>query len=134
MTPEQKAQLDAALDGYRAVIATTQAAYHAAHGVHAQGLSTHTTPPTLGTPTAPDRLNDSPTDQGEAWADLIPPGLPELWRFALRIDVYSHGETAGYVIVASVLDAEDQRWERHIDEGPQGRSKSWAVVLEGEPI
>lgn len=131
MTPEQRIELDAALDGYRGVIATTQAAYHAAHGVHAQGLSTHTTPPTLGTPTAPDRLNDSPTDQVEAWADLLPDsGIPDLWRFALRIDVYSAGETAGYVIVASVLDAEGERWERHIDEGPHGRSQEWAMISE----
>lgn len=127
MTPEQQAELDAALDGYRAVIASTQATYHAQRGVYAQGLDTHATPPTLGTPTAPDRLDAAPTDQSEAWADLLPAvGIPDLWRFALRIDVYSAGASAGYVIVASVRDGSDT-WERHIDEGPQSRSREWHV-------
>lgn len=131
MTPEQRAELDAALDGYRATIATTQAAYHAAHGVYAQGLSTHTTLPTLGTPTAPDGLLSAPTDQSEAWADLLPAfGIPDLWRFALRIDVYSAGSTAGYVVVAQARDANGDVWERHIDEGPQGRSQAWSMTSE----
>ncbi len=125
MTPEQQATLDAVLEPYRAVIAATQAAYHAQHGVYAQGLSTHTTPPTLGAPSAPDRLLTSPTDQSEAWADLLPAeGIPEQWRFSLAINVYSRGETAGYVIVASVL-SDGEAWERRVDEGPQGRSHGW---------
>lgn len=129
MTPEQQVELEAALDGYRAVIAATQAAYLAEHGVYAQGLSTHSAPPTLGAPAAPDRLASAPTDQAEAWADLLPQsGIPTTWRFALRIDVYSAGETAGYVIVASVRDANGGVWERRIDEGPQGRSHAWAIA------
>lgn len=135
MTPEQTAELDAALDGYRATIAATQAAYHATHGVYAQGLSTHSTPPTLGTPTAPDRLASAPTDQAEAWADLLPAsGIPDLWRFAVRVDVYSAGATAGYVIVASVRDANGETWERAIDEGPQGRTHDWRMVVQDDPV
>lgn len=124
MTPE----IDATLESYRGVIAQTQALYLATHNVYAQGLETHTTPPTVGTMTAPDRLNTSPSDQPDSWKALIPVALPPAWQFSVRIDVYSESGTAGYVIVASVLDANGDRYERAIDEGPEGRSHDWEAV------
>lgn len=126
MSPE----IDQTLESYRGAIAAAEAGYLAEHGVYAQGLETHTTPPTVGSAAPPDRLADSPSDQEDAWLALVPANLPAAWQFSVRINVYSAGASAGYVIIASVLDAAGSRFERAIDEGPGAGSHDWREVIE----
>lgn len=123
------AEIDAALESYRATVASVQAAYLATHGRYAQGLPTHSTPPTVGSPSAPDALLASLHDQSDTWSDLMPQsGIPELWRFSLAIDVYGSGAGVGYRLVAAVKDGNGDTWTRTIDEGPQGGSAPWSVL------
>jgi len=113
-------QIDATVAALWAGVVAQQEGYFAANGGYYQMLWTHSEPPTE--PTAPDSLDDRPTDQPASPVQ----GLPETMRSRLRIDTY--GEPNGWTMkLQASIDGEV--WQRSIDCGTdESRNAEWAVV------
>jgi hypothetical protein len=115
-------QIDATVAALWAGVVVQQDGYYAANGSYYQMLWTHSEPPAAAT--APDSLNDRPTDQPASPIQ----GLPATMRSRMRIDTY--GKPDGWTMT---LQAEigGEVWERSIDCGTdQNRSAAWHVAAQ----
>jgi len=113
-------QIDAVASALWPGVVAQQDAYHAANGAYYQMLWTHSEPPSAAT--APDSLDDRPTDQPASPIQ----GLPATMRSRMKIDTY--GQPAGWVMTLQALIA-GEVWQRSIDCGTdQSRNEAWAVL------
>jgi hypothetical protein len=110
-------------------LATLQAGYYATHSRYAQGLWTHSTCPTAGSPVTPDALTDRPYYQSESWASFNAASiLPATMHTRLRLDQYIGPNGAGYVLTQQTIVAGD-KWEQSINVGPDAIfDVGWHVV------
>ena len=115
-------QIDAVVDALWPGVVTQQDAYYAANGAYYQMLWTHSEPPSE--PTAPDSLDDRPTDQPASPIQ----GLPEAMRSRMRIDTY--GQPAGWTLTLEA-SIDGEVWSRSIDCGvDERRSQPWSAARE----
>jgi hypothetical protein len=113
-------QIDAIADALWAGVVAQQEGYYAANGAYYQMLWTHSEPPTE--PTAPDSLDNRPTDQPAATIQ----GLPATMRSRMRIDTYGKPDGWTMTLQASINGAV---WQRSIDCGTDAsRNAEWSVV------
>jgi hypothetical protein len=113
-------QIDAVAAALWSGVVAQQDGYFAANGAYYQMLWTHSAPPAAAT--APDSLDDRPTDQPASPIQ----GLPATMRSRMRIDTY--GKPDGWTMT---LEAEigGEVWARAIDCGNDpGRNVAWAVL------
>lgn len=104
-------------------LATLQPAYRSARGRYWQGAPTHSTPPSDGTATAPNR-NAKPTDQTETW-QAFGITLPATMEASLTVSVYQSRAGQGYVIHADVISSGIHH-RRSVNIGPDAwRTHSW---------
>jgi hypothetical protein len=101
-------------------VVAQQNGYYSAKGAYYQMLWTHSEPPAAAT--APDSLNDRPTDQ-----TAFPiQGLPATMRSRMRIDTY--GKPDGWTVTLQAEIA-GEVWQRSIDCGTDAsRNAAWAVL------
>ena len=112
-------QIDAVVDALWAGVVAQQDAYHSANGAYYQMLWTHSGPPSVAT--APDSLEDRPTDQPASPIQ----GLPATMRSRMRIDTY--GQPAGWTLTLQA-SIDGEVWQRSIDCGTDdSRSSPWAT-------
>lgn len=113
-------QIDAVASALWPGVVAQQDGYYAASGAYYQMLWTHSEPPAAAT--APDSLDDRPTDQPASPIH----GLPATMRSRMRIDTY--GKPAGWTMtLEAVIDGD--LWTRSIDCGvDESRSQEWAVI------
>lgn len=113
-------QSDAVVSALWPAVVAQQNAYYATHAAYYQLLWTHSEPPE--TATAPDNLNQRPTDQPASPIQ----GLPAVMRSRMRIDTY--GKPDGWTMtLQAVIDGE--LWQRSIDCGVDpSRSSPWAAL------
>jgi hypothetical protein len=113
-------QIDAAASALWAGVVFQQDAYRAANGAYYQMLWTHSEPPTAAT--APDSLNERPTDQPASPIQ----GLPATMRSRMRIDTYGQPDGWTMTLEASI---DGEVWQRSIDCGTDlGRNSEWQIV------
>jgi hypothetical protein len=113
-------QIDAVLSALWAGVVAQQNAYHAASGAFYQMLWTHSEPPAAAT--APDSLDDRPTDQPASPIQ----GLPATMRSRMRIDTY--GKPDGWTVTLQA-EIDGEVWQRSIDCGVDpSRSSDWAAL------
>ena len=112
-------QIDAVVSALWPGVVAQQDAYHAANGAYYQMLWTHSEPPSVAT--APDSLDDRPTDQPASPIQ----GLPATMRSRMRIDTY--GQPAGWTLTLEA-SIDGEVWGRSIDCGTDdSRSSPWAT-------
>jgi hypothetical protein len=112
-------QIDAVVDALWPGVVAQQDAYHAANAAYYQMLWTHSVPPS--TATAPDSLEDRPTDQPASPIQ----GLPATMRSRMRIDTY--GKPDGWTLTLEA-EIDGALWQRSIDcDTDPSRSQPWAV-------
>lgn len=128
-TPAQiRNAVDTWLSNRWSAIQTMQANYLAAHGRYWQGLKTHSVRPADGAETAPDLLNDKPTDQAHRWSDVFT--LPATMPARVTINVYDGPQGRGYEAIVSVKIGSDV-WRRVAQVGPEThRARGWHRVTE----
>jgi hypothetical protein len=113
-------QIDATVSALWPGVVAQQNAFHAASGAYYQMLWTHSEPPS--TATAPDSLDERPTDQPASPIQ----GLPAAMRSRMRIDTYGKPDGWTMTLEASIGG---EVWTRSIDCGVDAsRSSAWAVV------
>jgi len=113
-------QIDAVASALWAGVVAQQDGYHAANGAYYQMLWTHSEPP--ATATAPDRLDDRPTDQPASPIQ----GLPATMRSRMRIDTY--GKPDGWTMTLQAMIG-GQLWQRSIDCGTDpSRNADWQAI------
>jgi len=114
-------QIDAVASALWAGVVAQQDGYYAANGSYYQMLWTHSEPPSAAT--APDSLNDRPTDQPASPVQ----GLPETMRSRMRIDTY--GKPDGWTMTLEAM-IDGEVWTRSIDCGiDPSRNAAWAALL-----
>jgi hypothetical protein len=115
-------QIDAVVDALWTGVIAQQDAYHDANGAYYQMLWTHSVPPSSAT--APDSLEDRPTDQPASPIQ----GLPATMRSRMRIDTY--GQPAGWTLTLEA-SIDGEVWSRSIDCGvDERRSQPWNAARE----
>ena len=113
-------QIDAVSSALWAGVVAQQNAYHAASGAFYQMLWTHSEPPAAAT--APDSLDDRPTDQPASPIQ----GLPATMRSRMRIDTY--GKPDGWTVTLQA-EIDGEVWQRSIDCGVDpSRNQAWAAL------
>jgi len=113
-------QIDAVSSALWAGVVAQQDGYFAANGAYYQMLWTHSEPPTE--PTAPDSLEDRPTDQPASPIQ----GLPETMRSRMRIDTYGKPDGWTMTLQASI---DGEVWQRSIDCGTDAsRNSEWQAI------
>lgn len=113
-------QIDAVVDALWVGVVAQQNGYYAANGGYYQMLWTHSEPPAAST--APDNLNERPTDQPASPIQ----GLPATMRSRMRIDTYGKPDGWTMTLQASI---DGELWQRSIDCGVDAsRSAAWAVL------
>lgn len=113
-------QIDAVVDALWTGVVAQQEGYLPQYGSYYQMLWTHTEPPAAAT--APDSLDDRPTDQPASPIQ----GLPATMRSRMRIDTY--GKPAGWTMTLQA-EIDGEVWQRSIDCGVDpSRSAAWAVL------
>lgn len=113
-------QIDAVASALWAGVVAQQDGYYAANGAYYQMLWTHSEPPTAAT--APDNLDDRPTDQPASPIQ----GLPATMRSRMRIDTYGKPDGWTVTLQASI---DGELWQRSIDCGTDpSRNAGWAVL------
>jgi len=113
-------QIDAVSSALWAGVVAQQGGYYAANGAYYQMLWTHSEPPAAAT--APDSLDDRPTDQPASPIQ----GLPATMRSRMRIDTYGKPDGWTVTLQASI---NGELWQRSIDCGTDpSRNAAWAVV------
>jgi len=111
-------QIDAVASALWGGVVAQQDDYYAANGAYYQMLWTHSEPPSAAT--APDSLDDRPTDQPASPIQ----GLPATMRSRMRIDTYGKPDGWTLTLQASI---DGQVWSRSIDCGTDpSRSTPWA--------
>jgi hypothetical protein len=110
-------QIDAVASALWAGVVAQQDGYFAANAAYYQMLWTHSEPPTVAT--APDSLDDRPTDQPASPIQ----GLPATMRSRMRIDTYGKPDGWTMTLQASI---DGELWQRSIDSGTdQSRNAEW---------
>jgi hypothetical protein len=113
-------QIDATVAALWPGVVAQQDGYYAANGAYYQMLWTHSEPPSE--PTAPDSLEDRPTDQPASPIQ----GLPATMRSRMRIDTYGKPDGWTVTLQASI---DGELWQRSIDWGADpSRNAAWAVT------
>ena len=113
-------QIDAVASALWPGVVAQQAGYYAANGAYYQMLWTHSEPPAAAT--APDSLDDRPTDQPASPIQ----GLPAAMRSRMRIDTYGKPDGWTMTLQASI---DGEVWQRSIDCGTDAsRSASCAML------
>jgi len=122
---ETTQQIDAVVSALWPGVVAQQENYFAANAAYYQMLWTHSEPPSQ--PTAPDSLDNRPTDQPAAPIQ----GLPESMRSRMRIDTY--GKPDGWAMTLQAM-IDGEVWMRSIDSGVDpSRNAAWAVVQPPPP-
>jgi len=117
-------QIDAVVSVLWPSVVAQQDGYHAANGTYYQMLWTHSDSPSE--PTAPDSLEDRPTDQPASPIQ----GLPVTMRSRMRIDTYGKPDGWTMTLQASI---DGEVWTRSIDCGTDpDRSVAWHAVPPAE--
>lgn len=121
--------IDAGLHQYLPIIAQVQNNYYNEKGKYAQGLFTHSSPPTDENSEAPDQLDLKPTDQDETWEDLAEGLIPAAMNSRMRIDTYLSSKGHGYVIVLEkIINGDTYRKSHNV--GPETqKSHDWQMVV-----
>ena len=113
-------QIDAVVDALWAGVVSQQDGYHAANGAYYQLIWTHSQSPSG--PTAPDNLDERPTDQPASPIQ----GLPATMRSRMRIDTYGKPDGWTVTLQASI---DGEVWQRSIDCGVDvSRSSAWQIL------
>jgi len=113
-------QIDAVASALWAGVVAQQEGYCATNGAYYQMLWTHSEPPSAAT--APDNLEDRPTDQPASPIQ----GLPAIMRSRMRIDTYGKPDGWTMTLQASI---DGELWQRSIDCGTDpSRNAAWAIV------
>jgi hypothetical protein len=113
-------QIDAVASALWAGVVAQQDGYYAANGAYYQMLWTHREPPTAAT--APDNLEDRPTDQPASPIQ----GLPATMRSRMRIDTYGKPDGWTVTLQASI---DGELWQRSIDCGTDpSRNAVWQAI------
>jgi hypothetical protein len=113
-------QIDAVSSALWAGVVAQQDGYHAANGAYYQMLWTHSEPPAAAT--APDSLDDRPTDQPASPIQ----GLPATMRSRMKIDTYGKPDGWTVTLQASIGG---EVWQRSIDCGVDpSRSSEWVAL------
>ena len=113
-------QIDAVAAALWPGVVAQQAGYYEANGGYYQMLWTHNEPPSAAT--APDNLDDRPTDQPASPIQ----GLPATMRSRMRIDTYGKPDGWTMTLQASIGGVV---WQRSIDCGVDpSRSSAWATL------
>jgi len=113
-------QIDAVASALWAGVVAQQDGYYAANGAYYQMLWTHSEPPAAAT--APDSLDDRPTDQPASPIQ----GLPATMRSRMRIDTYGKPDGWTVTLQASI---DGELWQRSTDCGTDpSRNAAWAVL------
>jgi hypothetical protein len=113
-------QIDSVASALWAGVVAQQDGYFAANGAYYQTLWTHSEPPAAAT--APDSLDDRPTDQPASPIQ----GLPATMRSRMRIDTY--GKPDGWTVTLQA-EIDGEVWQRSIDCGTDpNRNAEWAVL------
>jgi hypothetical protein len=113
-------QIDAVASALWAGVVAQQDGYFAANGAYYQMLWTHSEPPSEAT--APDSLEDRPTDQPASPIQ----GLPATMRSRMRIDTYGKPDGWTATLQASI---DGEVCQRSIDCGTDpSRNAAWAVL------
>jgi hypothetical protein len=113
-------QIDAVVSTLWAGVVAQQDGYYAVNGAYYQMLWTHSEPPSEAT--APDSLDDRPTDQPASPIQ----GLPETMRSRLRIDTY--GKPDGWTVTLQA-EIDGEVWQRSIDCGTDpSRNSEWQAI------
>ena len=125
--------IDTRFSQYREVIKATQEAYFSQNGRYWQGLWTHSSTP--NSETAPDSLNDSPTDQQVSWLDMLSSNpsvsFPETMLSRMKIDTYQDTSGHGYVVILE-RDVSSETWRKTINmKGNKTVSDEWRKVVVG---
>ena len=116
-------QIDATVAALWAGVVAQQDGYYDANGAYYQMLWTHSDPPSVAT--APDRLDDRPTDQPASPIQ----GLPATMRSRMRIDTYGKPDGWTMTLQASI---DGELWQRSIDCGSDpSRSNDWEICPPG---
>jgi hypothetical protein len=111
-------QIDAVASALWAGVVAQQNGYFAANGAYYQMLWTHSEPPSA--PTAPDNLDERPTDQPASPIQ----GLPATMRSRMRIDTYGKPDGWTMTLQASI---DGEAWQRSVDCGTDAsRNAEWA--------
>ena len=122
--------IDDGLTQYLPVIGQVQDNYYEKNGRYAQGLFTHSSPPTDENLESPDRLDQKPTDQNETWADLAANLIPATMRSRMRIDTYRSNKGHGYVVVLEKIINGKTYLKSH-NVGPESqKSHGWQIISE----
>jgi len=113
-------EIDSVASALWAGVVAQQDIYYESSGAYYQMLWTHSEPPSE--PTAPDSLDNRPTDQPASPIQ----GLPATMRSRMRIDTY--GKPDGWTMtLQTIIDGEV--WQRSIDCGTDpSRNAEWAVL------
>ena len=113
-------QIDAVASALWPGVVAQQNAYHAANGAYYQMLWTHSEPP--GAATAPDSLDQRPTDQPASPIQ----GLPATMRSRMRIDTY--GKPDGWTVTLEAI-VDGVLWTKSIDCGVDAsRNAGWSPL------
>jgi len=126
--PPERVRADVAADitNFWPQMVAYQTNYRATNGLYFQGLYTHSQRPRNGVKSAPDLLDNHPTDQAQSWRAAWDGLGPREWRG--RVDVYEGPNGAGWVLTVE-LELSDGVWAREWNEGPESwRSTDWVTV------
>lgn len=114
-------QIDATVAALWPGVVAQQDAYREANGGYYQLLWTHSEPPSAAT--APDNLDERPTDQPASPIQ----GLPATMRSRMKIDTY--GQPAGWTMTLQA-SIDGEVWQRSIDCGvDESRSRPWTLIV-----
>lgn len=98
MPPGLQAKADGQLEALLPQLQADEAAYFGAHGVHWQGLATHSAVPENGADVLPDVGDLVPHDQPAPWPTTY---LQTPRTIAVTVDVYESPAGHGYVLTAT---------------------------------
>jgi hypothetical protein len=113
-------QIDAVASALWAGVVAQQEGYVAANAAYYQMLWTHSEPPSAAT--APDNLDERPTDQPASPIQ----GLPATMRSRMRIDTYGKPDGWTMTLQASI---NGELWQRSIDCGTDpSRNAAWQAL------
>jgi hypothetical protein len=98
MPPGLETKANAQLEAILPQLQADETAYFAAHGVHWQGLATHSAVPENGADVLPDVGTLAPHDQPAPWPTSY---LQTPRTIAVTVDVYESSLGFGYVITAT---------------------------------
>lgn len=120
---------DSSFQEYWSDIQSAQEAHFQSEGHYWQGVVTHGPPsmPLNGTPTAPDRLSEAPTDQPVSWDDFVAAhglSLPSTFEQAVAIHAYQSPSGHGFASIRRLV-FEGSTYRNRTDVGPLDTGHGW---------